>query len=113
MGSIVIRCVMLRLLFLPSRNCGLHQRPSQIETIELTGGVNQAVQDVINFFRLLRIHNGSKGGDEPRAVINDSLRGAVTADALRACGRTAGVASASRGGTVARNPLLEQTQCRI
>jgi hypothetical protein len=50
------------------------ERSGQVEPVDLSGGIGDAIQNPIDLGRLVRIDYGSKGRDEPRPIIEYALR---------------------------------------
>ena len=63
---------------------GAQQGASQVEPIELPGGIHQAVQNFINFIRLVAVNDRGEGGDQACAIIHHTFGRTVATDALRA-----------------------------
>ena len=100
-------------LAVPGGPGGSKQRACQIETIELSGGVGDAVQDLVDLIRVVAVDHRGKGRDQPRPVILNALSRAVAADALRPRLRAERAAAAAGRRTVARDPLFQQAEVGV
>ena len=63
---------------------GAQQGASQVEPIELPGRIHQAIQNLVNFFRLIAVDDRGEGGDQAGAIVHHTFGRTVAADALRA-----------------------------
>ena len=89
------------------------QRTCQVEAIELSGRIGNAIQNCIDFFWVIAVDHRCKGGHQARAIVDNTFCWAITADALSASARAARITAAACGRAVAWDALFQQAKLRI